>query len=117
MEKNITCPEYYSDEATKTLLEYLDSQQALFELNDSSIYYNFPMFKELDQDLQYPSLCIVSKKHGVILVLTDDILEREINEQYLNNLDEKLSQLYSSIHSKFFKVKALKKIENHLSFL
>lgn len=116
MEKNITCPEYYSDEATKTLLEYLDSQQALFELNDSSIYYNFPMFKELDQDLQYPSLCIVSKKHGVILVLTDDILEREINEQYLNNLDEKLSQLYSSIHSKFFKVKALKKNRESLKF-
>lgn len=116
MQINITDEEYYSDDATKTLLEYLEEKEKVLGLEDGCVYYNFPMFKELDEELQYPSLCIVSKRHGVILILADNVIEREINSSYLEKIDEKLSQIYSSLHAKFFKVKKLKKNRDSLKF-
>jgi len=116
MQKNITDEEYYSDKAAKGILEFLESKEDELELKDSVIYYNFPMFKELDDELQYPSLCIVSRNYGVILVVTDNKLEREINEEHLEKIDDKLSQLYSLIHAKLFKVKNLKKNKKSLKF-
>lgn len=116
MEINITCEQYYSDDSTKILIEYLKENEKQLNLEESIVYYNYPMFKELDDELQYPSLCIVSKSHGVILILTDNILERYVDEDYINKSDEKLSQLYSLIHAKFFKIKDLKKNRNSLSF-
>ncbi len=44
------------------------------------------------------------------------MIEREINSSYLEKIDEKLSQIYSSLHAKFFKVKKLKKNRDSLKF-
>lgn len=114
MDINAITNEYYNDDASQMLIKLIEKKE--LELKDSIVYYNFPIFKEMDEDIIYPDICIVSKKYGVILILTDNSYERTINEEYLILRDEKLSQIYSLINGKFMKVRELRENKKSLKF-
>ena len=117
MEININEMSFYEDNATKVLVEYIKENENELNLEESQIYYKFPIIKEMDQEIKFPKLCIVSKVHGIVIIDTSDKVEREILELDFEESDNKLGQIYSSIYSKLFKVKALKANRNSLKFL
>ncbi|WP_297418878.1 ATP-binding domain-containing protein [Clostridium sp.] len=114
MELNAITNEYYKDDAAQMLVELLKKEE--FDLQEGIIYYNFPMFKEIDEDIIYPNLCVVSRKHGVILIITDNSCDREVNEEYITMMDDKLSQIYSLLSGKFMKSKELRENKKSLKF-
>ena len=116
MEVNITAEEFYSDEAAKLLLTHLESNAKKYRLEDAKIYYNYPLFREMDDDLRYPSFMLISKFYGIILIQTDSRTQRILGGSEVMKLEEEISQIHSLTFSKLIKEKVLKKSRTSLSF-
>lgn len=116
MEVNITAEEFYSDEAAKLLLNHLESNTEKYKLDDAKLYYNYPLFREIDDDLRYPSFMLISKLYGILLIQTDSRTKRSLDDSDLTKLDEEISHIHSLTFSKLIKEKVLKKSRTSLNF-
>ena len=50
----------------KKLLNYIEEN--IPDLSDDYVYYQYPIMRELDEKVQYPSLLLVSSSYGVIFI-------------------------------------------------
>lgn len=116
MEKNITAEEYYNDEASKLLINHLESNDEKYGLENAEIYYNYPLFRELDDELRFPSFMLISKNYGIILIQTDSRTERSLDNSEIIKLDEEISHIHSLTFSRLIKEKKLKKSRTNLNF-
>ncbi|MCM3137350.1 ATP-binding domain-containing protein [Bacillus safensis] len=116
MEVNITAEEFYSDEAAKLLLNHLESNAAKYKLDNAKLYYNYPLFREIDDDLRYPSFMLISQLYGIILIQTDSRTQRSLEGSEVIKLDEEISHIHSLTFSKLIKEKVLKKSRTSLNF-
>lgn len=84
-------------------------------LTESSVYYDFPVFKDLDNDIIISQLFIISRLHGILLVSFN-----EANDiQYIvenEPLMEGIEQLHSIIFSRMLRNKMLRKSKTELLF-
>lgn len=114
IKKNILSQEYYSDPATQRLVGILENE--IEGLDGATVYYHFPMIRELDEEMKYPSLLVVSPHHGVILFRCDAI-SRDRDNEVAVMIDE-LLRIEELIFSKLIKSpnKKLKKGRRDLSF-
>lgn len=114
LKKNILSQEYYSDSATQRLVGILESE--IGGLDGATVYYHFPMIRELDEEMKYPSLLVVSPHHGVILFRCDAISRDRDSEIEL--MTDELLRIEELIFSKLIKSpnKKLKKGRRDLSF-
>lgn len=111
---NILSQNYYSDRVSKLLVEYLE--QTNLDLTGASLYYEFPVIRELDEDMFFPTFMLVSPRYGVILFITDSLNRERSNE--INDLSEKILRIEQIIFSKLIKStnKKLKNGRRNLSF-
>jgi superfamily I DNA and RNA helicase len=116
MQKTIRSQSFYSDNASQALVRYLEANEESLNLKDSILHYNFPIFKNFDEEIQYPSLTLISPVHGIHIFQCDSRSKRQLNSNILIKIDEELSQIYSSILSKLIKNKNLRKDRNNLTF-
>ncbi|MCW1940892.1 hypothetical protein OMD49_21455 [Bacillus anthracis] len=115
MEKNITTEDYYSDEIARKLVHHLEAHAGEYELQDATLYYNYPLFREIDDELRYPSFMLISKLHGVILFQCDNGTERSLSEDKLIELEEYISHIHSLTFSRLIKEKKIKKGRTNLN--
>ncbi|TYQ13102.1 UNVERIFIED_CONTAM: superfamily I DNA and RNA helicase [Acetivibrio alkalicellulosi] len=115
MKKNILSQEFYNDPISQKLVELLESFEG--KLDNATIFYQYPLIRELDQELKYPSVLLVSPYHGIVLFKCDSI-SKVRNEKELITLDEEASHLEDIIFSRLIKSpnKKLKKGKRNLSF-
>ena len=116
MQKNIRSQSFYSDDASQSLVRYLETNEERLGLKDSILHYNFPLFKNVDEEVQYPSLTIISPVHGIHIFQCESKSRRQIDHDSIIKTDEGLSQIYSSILGKLIKIKNLRKDRNNLIF-
>lgn len=111
---NILSQSYYSDNVSKLLVEYLE--QTELDLTGANLYYEFPVIRELDEDMVFPTFMLVSPYYGVLLILADSINRERSNE--INDLSEKILRIEQLIFSKLIKStnKKLKSGRRNLSF-
>ncbi|NMP04850.1 ATP-binding domain-containing protein [Pseudoalteromonas arctica] len=83
------------------IFTYLEDNLEELNLEDSIIYYGFPVFKDYEDSSVKSKFCILSKAHGLVILNTAS--PAEIEED-----DDNLDQLYSFIESALKKSKAIR---------
>ncbi|WP_070120433.1 DEAD/DEAH box helicase [Bacillus marinisedimentorum] len=114
MKKHILSQEYYNDPVTIRLVEFLE--QELIDLEEATLFYRYPMIRELDEELRYPSVLLITPIHGILLFKCDGVTKQRHHEVDL--LGEELLRIEDLLFSKLIKSpnKKLKKGRRNLSF-
>lgn len=110
--------EYNSDEEAISFIEYLKTNQKKLMLENATVYYKFPLFKEFDEEIKSPDFFIVSPVHGVVIITKDNRNQRLLSEEEIDEIYEKTDSIYSLILSKLIKIAGLRKkrARNELMF-
>ncbi|GEL12063.1 Superfamily I DNA and RNA helicases [Flavobacterium glycines] len=95
-----------------SFIEHLKSHEADLKLGESSLYYDFPIFKDFDGDLLVSQLLVISKKLGIIILSFDNI---ESSDNKLETI-ENLEQLQSIIFSRLLRNRSLRNSTTTLKF-
>lgn len=103
---------YKNNAQAYSFIEYLKTHESQLNLSESSIYYDFPIFKDFDGDLLVSQILVVSRQIGLFLVVFDNI---ETYEEK-NDIIENLEQLQSIIFSRLLRNKNLRKSTTILKF-
>jgi superfamily I DNA and RNA helicase len=114
MQKNILSQGFYDDHASQQLVRFLEENEQRLGITNSVLYYNFPIFKNIDEDIQYPSLMLICPYHGIFIFQCDNRASRELNLDKIEYIDDELSQIYSFIFSKLIKNKNIRKDRSSL---
>lgn len=109
LEVVIPFQEYSEDIEANKLVQYLEEKQKELNLEDSTIYYKFPMLKEFDEKATAPDFFILSPKHGIILINKNDRDKRLLTENDIDILYDRMDSIYSLVLSKLIKVSGLRK--------
>lgn len=83
------------------LLDLIEANVTKLKLEESILYYGFPVFKDFDNNSIKSKFCLLSKHHGLIVL--DSANQNNINER-----DLELSQLFSILESTLKKSKKLR---------
>ena len=77
MEVNITGKLINSDRTASALISFLKNNVSRFGLEESELYYDFPVLKDNEGIVVRSRIMLVSKKHGVIIIEISDAHSRE----------------------------------------
>lgn len=106
MQINILSEEYYQDEISVKIVSYLKTVVEELKLEEAVLYYHYPLFRELDEELEYPSIFLISPRHGIIIMQGED--KSRLKNSELDELDTELTRLDELIFSKLLKSKSKK---------
>lgn len=108
MERNYSQARLNHDLAANDLITHLLGSEDSHGFGDGIIYFDFPLFRDLDDVLYRSSVLLASRSHGLILFKTVNptgMPNRVLSER----ADQELTQLDSIIFSKLIKSKLLRK--------
>ena len=95
MEKRIYDEKFYFDELAKDIFLQLE-KNILY--SDAIAYYNYPLLTGgLDEDKISPTVCILSKKYGIINIIASDI----INDENIENVVRTANRIDQIFYSRF----------------
>lgn len=107
----VSTDKYYSDEISKELVDYLSDEKQ--NLDGSVVYYEYPIYMDIEDQALSPKLLLISPDTGVFVVNCSAV--SEIND--VSILDDETSQIENYLFSKFIKSKVLRgKNKRELSF-
>lgn len=108
----ISSDRLYKDTITKEVFEYL--KENLKERNDYTLYYEYPIYMDIDERILSPKFLIISPDGGVFIVNCSS----ETSFEKIEEMDEETSQIESYLFSRFVKSnsKLLKESKRSLSF-
>lgn len=90
-------------------IEFLKENADDLKLNEATVYYNYPLFREFDEETHAPSFFIVSPYHGIIIINFNKKDERTLNSSAMEEAIEDLDYIYSQILSRLIKITSLRK--------
>jgi len=94
-----------------SLINYLQVHESVLNLVESSLYYDFPIFKDVDGDIVISQVLLISVNHGIILVSLSSNGDSS-DESLANNID----QLHSIVFSRLLRNKNLRRSKTELNF-
>lgn len=109
MQKIIPFPDFNDHPEIIQLVNHLDTNQKKLKLEEANLYYRFPMFKEYNQEPQYPDLFIVSPHHGILIINICTLGKRSLDDNSFESHLDILDEIYGQVLSKFIKIPTLKK--------
>lgn len=89
-------------------INFLKTNQERLNLAKSNIYCDFPVYKDLDDDIIIAQILIISDFHGLIIFHLSDIVKKEEFESEISKTLSKLDNLYTIIYSRLLRNKELK---------
>ena len=93
MEKRIYDEKFYQDELAKDIFMQLEKNNLY---SDVLAYYNYPLLTGgLDEEKISPTVCILSKKYGLINVIASSIINND-EESIVINLADRIDQIFYS---------------------
>ena len=108
----VSSDKLYKDAETNELFEYLKC--SLDNSNEYTMYYEYPLYLDIDDKMIVPKLLIISPVAGLFVVNCSS----EVNEEMIQQLDDETSQIENYLFSKMIKSNSaiLKKSKRELSF-
>ncbi|GHE67751.1 DEAD/DEAH box helicase [Roseivirga thermotolerans] len=116
MELGITDKKLSHENLVNSLIKNLKSKEALYNLNYASLFNEFPIYKDLDEEIVIAQILIVSKSHGVILIHVDDSTSRDDFNEKESSIEEELDNLFSILFTRTLRNKKLRKSKRDLNF-
>ncbi|CZY24250.1 Superfamily I DNA and RNA helicases [Enterobacter hormaechei] len=95
------------------ILNELDHEEKL-HLHEAELYYDFPLYKDDEDNLVISPLMLVSRLYGIIIFYLSNCHERDA-EDVLKQNDSALENIYSQIFSRLLKQKYLRKNRRELN--
>lgn len=116
METNFTEKLLHTDPAAWNLVALLQENEDELGLNESQLYFDFPILKDLDEMVVISRLLIVSRQHGIIAVATSNATSLEEANKELPEIDEEVDHVFSLLYSRLVRNKNLRKTKTDLAF-
>ncbi|MEZ2578212.1 DEAD/DEAH box helicase [Buttiauxella ferragutiae] len=95
-----------------SLLNELESDGKLI-LSESELYFDFPLYKDDDDQLVISPLMLVSRFYGIIIFYLSTCNDRDASKNIIKD-DENLENIYGQIFSRLVKQKNLRKTKSTL---
>ena len=92
--------------SSKKLIDVFQENEEEMNINSSILHHDFPLYLQEEGDIISANVLLVSRMHGIVIFQCAD--NRNINEEELDELNEKLDQIYSQIYSKLIRSKILR---------
>lgn len=116
MEVNTTGKHVESDAAASEIIDFLQSDEAALGLSAARLYYDFPLYKDLDEPLVTSKILIVCPTHGVLTIGTSNVAHQESIEKDLIEANERLDAVFTSLFSRLIRNPGLRKSKTELRF-
>ena len=97
------------DELSNTVIEFFKSHSEELDIQDSKIYYNYPPFRDDENQLINFEILLFSKSIGVLLIISSDKTNVE-NINFFSDEIERLEEIYYIILSRLQVNRTLRKI-------
>lgn len=108
----VSTDKYYSDEISKELVDYLNSEKLNFD--NAIVYYEYPIYMDIEDQALSPKILLISPTVGVLVLNCSPV--SDVDD--VSILDEETSQIENYLFSKFIKSKILRgKNKRELSFV
>lgn len=112
MDLIVSTDKYYSDEISKELVDYLNSEK--LNLDNAVVYYEYPIYMDIEEQALSPKILLISPTIGVLVLNCSPV--SDVDD--VSILDEETSQIENYLFSKFIKSKILRgKNKRELSFV
>jgi superfamily I DNA and RNA helicase len=105
-----------SDPASSDLVDYLRSHYGTLGLEDSELYYDFPIYKDDLGDPVAAKILIASLQYGIIAIQTTNTTSRDDIEAAYFELVDSLSKAISNLFGRLLRHKSLKQSSTSLRF-
>lgn len=105
---------FRSNSVAFDLINHLINKEATLSLKESNLYYDFPIFKDVDGDILISQILIISNRHGILLISVSDASDVNKLTNSDNNIVEKTEQLHPIIFSRLLRNKNLRKSRTEL---
>lgn len=116
MQISITQKKLSQETLENALIKELRKNEKTFHLEHAVLFNEFPVYKDLDEDIVIAQILIISSKHGIILFHVDNSTsEQELTEK-LEGIENDLDNLYSILFTRTLRNKRLRKTKKELSF-
>jgi superfamily I DNA and RNA helicase len=92
--------------SSKKLIDIFQENEEEMNINNSILHHDFPLYLQEEGDIISANVLLVSRRHGIVIFQCAD--NRNINGEELDELNEKLDQIYSQIYSKLIRSKILR---------
>ncbi|WP_037507323.1 DEAD/DEAH box helicase [Rhizorhabdus wittichii] len=108
MEIVVTSGRWKNDPASRSLVEYLQHNQAQLGLQDSVLYYDFPAYADYEISVIRPDVLLFSPSHGFVALrfLDDTLFQRSPDS--LGEIDEALGDFTSNLYSRLLRSRELR---------
>ena len=116
MEINFAIGKLTSDQAAIDFVNFLNEAQGILHLDEAELYYNFPILKDLDDNVVISKFLLVSPWHGVITIATTNNTRYQSAETEIKRLDEDLENVFSLLYSRLIRNKSLRINKTSLAF-
>ena len=103
---------YRANSVAFDLINYIQTHEGNLSLNDSNLYYDFPIFKDIDGDIIISQILLISKRHGILIISVSDV--GKIKDLDNNKIIERTDQLHPIIFSRLLRNKDLRKSRTEL---
>ncbi|MDE0621438.1 MAG: ATP-binding domain-containing protein [Bryobacterales bacterium] len=108
MERVFQATRFSRDPAAQSVVTYLDEQESDLGLLDAVLYYDFPLFRDTENELHRSYLLLASRSHGVVLVNVTASHDGPLDVDDIRTKDDQIVQLYSIIFGMLLKSKVLR---------
>jgi superfamily I DNA and RNA helicase len=115
MERRIASPKIRTDRSARSLIELLDRVSRDPRLTDAVVYYDFPMFRDDEDDLLRSHVLFAAPTIGLLFFGLPSDLEHDA-EARIASMDDSLGQLYALAFGRLVKNSRLRKDRNTLTF-
>ena len=99
MNVNLSDKRFQKNELIYSLLTDLKSSEDSLSLMNSNIYYDFPVFKDLDEEVIVAQFLLISESHGMIIFYVIDC----VNEADLSAAAEAIEKYFPN-HLRFVRI-------------
>ena len=116
MEISITQKKLSQETLGNSLIKELKRNEKENHLEHAVLFNEFPVYKDLDEDVVIAQILIISSKHGIILFHIDDSTTKEEFEIKREDIESGLDNLYSILFTRTLRNKKLRMNKRELLF-
>jgi len=116
MNVNLTVEQIVGDPVATQFKSILESNEIEYKLENAELYYEFPIFKEMDGQIISSKMLLASQTHGVIIAWTSNATTPADFMGELPTIESKLEQAFTALYSRLIRNRTLRKSKNQLLF-
>lgn len=105
----VTTSRWKNDPSSRSLVNYLQENQAKLGIEDGVVYYDFPAYADYEAAIFRPDVLLLSPSHGFVAVRSLDGTIFQRSRDGIEDIDAALDDFSSNLHSRLIRSRELRK--------